>query len=187
MAETTTRANLLVAAPSLVDPNFARTVVLLCDYNEEGALGIVVNRRTDVPIEDVLRQMEVPDGAIVGPVLWGGPVQPGAVFLTFPGDAPQEGGAAPVFHLGTGVHVSPAREIIETVAADASRGGAFITLGYAGWAPGQLDGEIKSGSWLVLDVDPDLVFRVPVERRYDFAIESLGVAPSLLWMSPVDE
>jgi putative transcriptional regulator len=174
----------------MLDPNFARTVVLLCDYNEEGALGIIVNRTIDVAIEEVLDQMDVPrDGAIRGPVLWGGPVQPGAVFLTFGGDSPavEEGEDTPVFSLASNLHVSPARDIIEAVAGSPDGPPAFISLGYAGWAPGQLDGEIRQGAWIFLDVDADVVFTIPPEKRYDYCLSTLGVSPHLLWMQPVDE
>ncbi len=179
---------LLVASPQMLDPNFARTVVLLCDFNEEGALGIVVNRTIDVEIDEVLRQMEVPDTTrgITGPVLWGGPVQPGAVFLTFAGSTPSTDDENPVFTITKGMHVSPARDIIEAVAKN-DEADAFITLGYAGWAPGQLDGEIAEGAWIFLDVDPDVVFTIPPDKRYDYCLSTLGVSPHLLWMQPINE
>ena len=180
---------LLVSSPHMLDPNFSRTVVLLCDYNEEGALGIIVNRTIDVNLDEVLEQMGVPDnGGIQGPVLWGGPVQPGAVFLTFSGDTPDVEGEeeAPVFSLASDLHVSPARDVIEAV-ADKEDGSAFITLGYAGWAPGQLDGEIQQGAWIFLDVDADVIFSIPPDKRYDYCLSTLGVSPHLLWMLPVDE
>ena len=189
-ATDSSHTGLLVASPQMADPNFARTVVLLCDFNEEGALGIVVNRTIDVELEEVLRQMEVDEtGGITGPVLWGGPVQPGAVFLTFAGSSPtspDEGEENPVFSITQGLHVSPARDIIEAVAKD-QNADAFITLGYAGWAAGQLDGEIAEGSWIFLDVDPDVVFTIPPDKRYDYCLSTLGVSPHLLWMQPITE
>jgi len=174
----------------MLDPNFSRTVVLLCDYNEEGALGIIVNRTIDVPLSEVLEQMDVPvDGGISGPVLWGGPVQPGAVFLTFGGDTPEVSPDedSPVFSLAHNLHVSPARDIIESVASSKDGPPAFITLGYAGWGAGQLDGEIAEGAWIFLDVDPDVVFTIPPAKRYDYCLSTLGVSPHLLWMQPVNE
>ena len=182
------RNGILVASPQMIDPNFSRTVVLLCDYGEGGALGLVVNRKTDIPLAEVLRQMEIPDdGGICGPVLWGGPVQPGSVFLTFSGKSPESDQENPIFSIGEGLHVSPSRQIIQSVAESDNAPGAFITLGYAGWAPGQLDGEIRGGSWIVLEVNPDVIFQLPPEARYDRCIASLGVDESMLWMRPVDE
>lgn len=174
----------------MLDPNFSRTVVLLCDFNEEGALGIIVNRAIDVELDEVLDQMDVPaTGGIQGPVLWGGPVQPGAVFLTFSGDTPDVEGEeeAPVFTLASNLHVSPARDVIEAIAQKEDGTSAFITLGYAGWGAGQLDGEIQQGAWIFLDVDPDVIFHVPPDKRYDYCLSTLGVSPHLLWMLPVDE
>ncbi len=187
-ADPNPHTGLLVASPQMLDPNFARTVVLLCDFNEEGALGIVVNRTIDVEIGEVLRQMEVSEetSGISGPVLWGGPVQPGAVFLTFAGETPHTAEETPVFTLSAGLHVSPARDVIEAVARNEAVD-AFISLGYAGWAAGQLDVEIAEGSWIFLDVDPDVVFTIPPNKRYDYCLSTLGISPHLLWMQPVNE
>jgi len=190
MDSSSSTTGLLVSSPHMLDPNFARTVVLLCDYNEEGALGIIVNRTIDVDLVEVLEQMDVPtEGGIKGPVLWGGPVQPGAVFLTFGGEGPEvdPNEESPIFSLASDLHVSPARDIIETIAAAQDGPPAFISLGYAGWAPGQLDGEIRDGSWIFLDADADVVFTIPPDKRYDYCLSTLGVSPHLLWMQPVDE
>ncbi len=182
-------AGLLVASPQMVDIFFSKTVVLLCEYNAEGAIGIVINRLTGLDADKVLDQMEVDDGGgITGPVFWGGPVQPGAVFLTFArpsiGDGKQD---EAVFQLSEKVGVSPSREVIEAIAGDSENPGAFLSLGYAGWAPGQLDGEIETGSWIWLDIDPAIVFELPPDERWQHCIDSLGVDPSLIWMTPVSE
>ena len=186
--DTGPNTGLLVASPQMLDPNFSRTVVLLCDFNEEGALGIIVNRTIDVELDEVLRQMEVGEdaGGISGPVLWGGPVQPGAVFLTFAGSEARGDEENPVFSITPDMHVSPARDVIEAVARD-ENADAFITLGYAGWGAGQLDGEIAEGAWIFLDVDPDVVFTIPPDKRYDYCLSTLGISPHLLWMQPVSE
>lgn len=180
---------LLVASPQMVDSFFTKTVVLLCEYNEDGAIGIVVNRVTDLEADMVLEQMEIDDGGgISGPVHWGGPVQPGAVFLTYRrpsvGDDTTE---EAVFLVGDTLGVSPARGVMEAVSGDAANPGAFLSLGYAGWAPGQLDGEIESGSWIFLDADPDVLFEMPPEDRWRHCIASLGVDPAMIWMQPIDE
>lgn len=180
---------LLVATPQMVDIFFSKTVVLLCEYNEDGAIGIVVNRLTGLDADKVLGQMDVPDGGgIVGPVHWGGPVQPGAVFLTYARPSAADGRQdEAVFEVGDAVGVSPSREVIEAVAADASNAGAFLSLGYSGWAAGQLDGEIETGSWICLEVDGDVLFSLPPEERWQHCIDSLGVDPAMIWMMPVTE
>ncbi len=182
------RCGLLVASPSLVDIFFAKTVVLLCDFDEEGALGIVINRPTGEKIDSVLAQMDIdPAGGIRGPVLWGGPVQPGAVFLTFSNMPGLPDDAGPIFELSPDLHVTPDRAVIEAVSADVPNEGAVLSVGYAGWAPGQLDGEIESGSWIWMEVDHDLVFGTPADELYDACIASIGVSTSMLWMHPVSE
>ena len=187
-------SGLLIASPQMVDVFFAKTVGLLCDYNEEGALGIVVNRTTELHPDEVLEQMEVSDGGgIRGPVLWGGPVQPGAVFLTYSrlpkALEPQEDDedVEPVFHLAPRLQVSPSREVIQAVSADDGNPGAFLSLGYAGWGAGQLDEEIQSGSWIFTEVDPSALFDVPADDLYDHCIDTLGVAENQLWMIPINE
>jgi putative transcriptional regulator len=183
-----TRCGLLVASPSMVDVNFSNAVVLLCDYDEDGALGIVINRPIDTDIGSVLDQLKIPSsGGIPGPLLWGGPVQPGAVFLTFSDLPVLPDEAGPVFELSESLHVTPDRDVIEAVNADVPNGGAALSVGYAGWGPGQLDGEIESGSWIWIEVTKDLVFATPVEDLYNVCIATIGVSTSMLWMHPVSE
>lgn len=182
------RSGLLVASPQMADIFFSKTVVLLCDYDEDGALGIVINRLTGLDTDKVLMQMEVADGGgLTGPVHWGGPVQPGAVFLTF---APSEDGPGPqeeaVFPISERVAVSPSKNVIQAIAAASDTRG-FLTLGYAGWAPGQLDGEIESGSWIFLDADDGIIFDTPPEDQWQRCIDSIGVDPAMIWMQPVSE
>lgn len=182
------RAGLLVAAPQMVDPHFSRAVVLLCDFNAEGAVGIVVSRRSPVVRDQILAQLGIAEGGpIEHEVLWGGPVQPGAIFLTFQGGRPPEAGLAPTFELHDRLHVSPARTVIAAIARDAQRAPAFLSLGYAGWGAGQLDEEIRTGSWIVMDLDPDELFAAEATDRWDLCVASLGVAPEQMWTRPIDE
>ena len=187
-------SGLLVASPQMADAFFARTVVLLCDYNDEGALGLIINRITNLGSEEVLEQIEVPTaGGIAGPVHWGGPVQPGSVFLTYARQpeallaGEQEALDLPVFQLSGGLWVSPSRKVIEAVANDADNPGAFLSLGYAGWDAGQLDSEIRSGSWIFLDNFEDVLFKLKPDEIYDYCIASLGVTEEQIWMQPIDE
>lgn len=185
---------LLVASPQMADVFFAKTVVLLCDYNQDGALGLIVNRVTNLGSSDVLDQMDVrKQGGIQGPVHWGGPVQPGAVFLTYARqpEAIEARGVEelelPVFELSTELWVSPAKEVIEAVACDVDNPGAFLSLGYAGWGAGQLDEEIQSGSWIFLDSFEDIIFKVEPDDLYQHCLATLGVETAQLWMHPIEE
>ncbi len=193
------KTGMLVAAPNMEDSFFSRTVVLLCDYGEDGAIGVITNRITDVTSEEVLKQMDIEaGGGIRSIVRWGGPVQPGAVFLTFRttdedppvrdvNDPEGDDDVEPAFLVNDALRVSPARSVIAAVAEQTRTHPAFLTLGYAGWAPGQLDREIQSGSWILLDVDEAIVFGVDPEDQWEQCIRSLGIDESLLWMHPVEE
>ena len=185
---------LLVASPQMADVFFAKTVVLLCDYSDEGALGLIVNRVTNLESEEVLTQMEIQlSGGIKGPVHWGGPVQPGSVFLTYARqpevllDSEELELELPVFQLSQNLWVSPSKKVIEAVARDEGNPGAFLCLGYAGWGAGQLDLEIQSGSWIFLEEVDDVLFTIKPEDIYEHCIMSLGVDVGQIWMQPIDE
>ena len=174
----------------MVDLHFSKTVILLCDFNEEGAMGIVVNRLTGIETDQVLDQMGVTErGGLGGPVHWGGPVQPGAVFVTFlrKGFVPELGAEDGLFEISSTLAVSPSKEVIESASAYVDISGAFLSLGYAGWGPGQLDEEIETGSWIYTDADETLLFSIPPEERWEHCIASLGVPSQMIWMQPVNE
>lgn len=164
------------------DPHFEGTVVLLCHHDENGAVGVVINRETTLLVGDVLEQLSIErtDRASTS-VLWGGPVEPGAGFVVFAGTVPEDEG----WNVGDGVAVSPARARL----AQSLRGtDAFhLCLGYAGWGPGQLDGEIAQGAWLYTEVDRGVVLETPVAERYTASLARLGLGIESVWMQPVDE
>ena len=173
---------ILIASPQMKDPNFEGTVVLLCQHDGDGALGVIVNRPTPFTIEDVLEQLEVELPLTrTHPVLWGGPVERGAGFVVFRGQVPEDSG----WNLPEGIAVSPSRDqLLEVLRADVRY---HLCLGYAGWGPGQLESEISTGSWLYTDVDLGLVLTSAVDERYESALGALGLKPSMVWMQPVDE
>lgn len=168
----------LIASPQMRDPNFHRTVVLLVQHSPEGALGLVVNRESRVRLGDVVEHLE---GALRAsrPVLWGGPVEPGAGFVIFRGRAPEGWQVRP------DLSVSASRE---RLAALVAAGAEFhLCLGYAGWGAGQLDKEFEEGGWIHVDASADLLFECPVSERYDRALARLGLTAESLWMNPVNE
>jgi putative transcriptional regulator len=169
---------LLVAMDSVVDPNFRRTVVLMLHHEEEdGALGLILNRPTDFPVADLCENLEIPwlhdRGARVD---WGGPVQPDEGWVVFGGEPPL---GVLLESIGSDLHWSRSQEALRRVASDGAVR-ARVFLGYAGWAPGQLEQEIAQGSWLVVPVSARLVFEESHARLWEQAVRSLGIDPATL-------
>jgi len=173
------RPGFLIASPQMRDPNFQRTVVLLAHHGSDGALGLIINRETQLRIGDLLNNPRLPIGQAGRLCLWGGPVEPGAGFVIFKGES-QEG-----WKLLPDLSVSPSRERLEELVSSGQ--GFHLCLGYAGWGPGQLDEEFSSGSWVYIEPSADLVFDCPLMERYDRALSRLGVSAQSLWMTPIDE
>lgn len=166
---------LLLSMPQLVDPNFARTVVLLCEHGAEGAFGLVLNRPSDATAAEAVNLVP-PPAHDTGVRLWvGGPVEPerGWILLA---DDPDDADAVRVadqLYLST----SPAllRRLIEQ-----GGGRSRVLTGYAGWGPGQLDEELAASAWLTSEVELDLIFDTPPEQMWETAIRRLGADPALL-------
>ncbi len=173
---------ILIASPQMKDPNFEGTVVLLCQHDQDGALGVIVNRPTPFTVDDVLEQLDVDvELTRARQVLWGGPVERGAGFVIFRGQVPEGSG----WNLPGDVAVSPSRDQLEKlIRADVNY---HLCLGYAGWGQGQLEAEISTGSWLYTDVDIGLVLTGDIEGRYESALAALGLKANMVWMQPIDE
>ena len=172
------RAALLLSMPQLQDPNFARTVVLLCDYGPEGAFGLVLNRPTDMPASAMVRLDPPVAGGNDLPLWIGGPVEPDRGWILL-GDAPPEDFKT----IRDGLYLSTSQAILRDVLATTPAPRARIIAGYAGWGPGQLDEELAQSSWLLTTVDLDLVFDVPAEAMWELAIRRMGADPSMLTTS----
>ena len=182
MHETITEleGQLLVAMPTLEDPNFWRTVVFIAVHNaEEGAFGLVLNRPLEVPMADVLRELghEVPDPGALPPVMAGGPVEPTHGFVLFEGG---EGTDGTRLEIGPGLVLSGETETLFGLADGRIPGRFLLFLGYSGWAPGQLEREIEENSWLVAPFSTELLFETPPARRWHAALRSIGVDPGTL-------
>lgn len=172
----------LVAAPSLRDPNFRQTVVLLCEHGEEGALGIVVNRPTAMLLSEALP--DVPVLECQQHVLFsGGPVQPNQVLLLYQlPELPQD-----THHVFDGVYLGGDMQVVERVLTLANPDSLFRAfVGYSGWAPGQLENEMTTGSWITLPADSSIVFQQEPDTIWRNIVESLGGKYSLYSDMPVD-
>lgn len=160
----------LVAAPSLRDPNFRQSVVLLCEHGPEGALGVVVNRPTAMSISEALPQVPILEGS--AHVLYaGGPVQTNQVMLLFRSEESPENS----HHVFDGVCLGGDMGMVERILTGRGTKEAFRAyLGYSGWGPGQLENEMKTGSWITLPADPSLVFDKDPSRIWGDILAALG-------------
>ena len=169
----------LIAMPSMLDPNFSRRVTFVCQHTADGAMGILVNRRSDLVLSDVLAQMKLKTtiAAVANaPVYIGGPVQPERGFvLHTPG-----GEWDSSFNISAQLSVTTSRDILAAIADGKGPRQSLVALGYAGWTAGQLDQEILENAWLTARSDPALIFDTPCEQRWDAAARLVGFDPSRL-------
>jgi putative transcriptional regulator len=172
----------LVAAPALADPNFAGALVLMAEHHGEGALGFVVNRPAPIEVKEVLAGLDeslvrdaMSAGRAGGTVLVGGPVQPERLWILFrPGAGDDLAGAVLV---GQGLALGGSRELLEALVRSPGSPPFVLLLGYAGWAPMQAEREIAAGAWVPMPLTSDLVFDVPLEKRWEEAVRRLGLDP----------
>lgn len=169
----------LIAMPSLADPHFVRGVTLICQHDENGAMGLVINHLSEYTLGEVLRQMDIEsDSPSLGrqPVLIGGPVQPDRGFVLH--DDPRDFGST--LRFGQGMAVSTSRDILQEMAKGDGPARTLITLGFAGWTAGQLEQELVQNAWLTVPADKSIFFDTPLEDRWQAAARSLGVDISRL-------
>ncbi len=169
----------LVAAPGLRDPSFREAVVLLVDHRPEGALGFVVNRPADVSFRSVLEELELTEDGAPSPdvpVLVGGPVAPHTGWIVFDPRLRQVPEQARI-EVGETVQVSASRAVLESLATATDGSRHLLVLGYAGWGAGQLDSEIREGSWIPVSLDAAVVFETPYPERWAAALAQLGIDP----------
>jgi putative transcriptional regulator len=165
---------LLIAMPGMADPNFSSTVTLICEHNDEGALGIVINRPLDIKLGGLFKQLDVtgadPDAA-ERPVVMGGPVGPERGFvLHTPGSVFESS-----LNVSDEIQLTLSRDIIDALARGNGPHRSLVALGYAGWEPGQLENEMLANSWLSVPATPSIVFDMPFQERWASAARSLGI------------
>ncbi len=166
--------HLLIAMPTMMDPNFHQTVTYICEHSDLGALGLVINRPLDMGLGEVLEQLSLdsPDETLTAqPVLRGGPVQTERGFVLHESTREWEA----TMPVGEAIYVTTSQDILSSLATGNGPERALIVLGYAGWGAGQLDAEIRENAWLSVPADPRIVFETPFERRWEEAARKLGV------------
>ncbi|MET0267414.1 MAG: YqgE/AlgH family protein [Duganella sp.] len=171
----------LIAMPSMQDPVFGGTVVYVCEHNDNGVLGVVINKPTDMTMQTLFERIDLkpedgPDAHLDAPVMFGGPVQDDRGFvLHTPGQRYSSS-----LTVTSEVAFTTSIDVLEAVAAGNGPARMLVSIGYAGWSPGQLEDEIGRNGWLTVAADPALLFNVPIEQRYTAAIRLLGIDPLML-------
>ena len=176
----TLTGQLLIAMPQMTDPRFARSVVYVCAHSgDEGAMGIVVNKVIDsLTMHELFTHLEL-DPAALGascPVHFGGPVEPGRGFVLHTADYCEDA----TLVVGDGFAVTATLEILRAIGSGQGPQRSLLALGYAGWAPGQLDAEMQANGWLSVPADADLVFDADFDAKWQRALGKLGIDPTLL-------
>ena len=173
----------LIAMPGMADETFAGTVVYLCEHNENGALGLVINKPISMTLGGLFEKVELTppdDERAAGPVFYGGPVQTDRGFVLHePLDA-SGGHYNATLSVPGGLEMTTSRDVLEALSSGAGPPRVLVTLGYSGWAAGQLEEEIGRNGWITVDASPDIIFDTPVEQRYERALALLGIDPRML-------
>lgn len=165
---------LLIAMPGLNDPHFHATVTLICEHNDDGALGIIINRPLPLPLRELLAQLSLTaknQQTADMPVYGGGPVAADRGFVLHNSGFDFEGSLA----VSADIQLTFSRDVLEALAAGSGPAKSLVALGYAGWAAGQLEAEILANSWLNVPATPEIVFDLPYQDRWQFAARSLGI------------
>jgi putative transcriptional regulator len=171
----------IIAMPNLVDPNFFHTVTYLCQHNEEGALGIVINRSAKMKLGEIFKQMDIrvtaPDTAET-PVFAGGPVQQDRGFVIHTSGKLWDATMA----VSDSISLTTSRDIIEAIATGTGPERYLIALGYAGWGEGQLEKEMLANAWLNTPFGGNVLFDIPVHLRWSAAAGQIGIDINKLTM-----
>lgn len=180
MMEATNLTNhFIIAMPGLMDDNFNHTVTYICEHNEYGSFGIVINRKTDVTLDEIIHQMDIKASkTIVGDkyIYHGGPVQQERGFILHK----PLGTWSSSLKINDQLALTTSRDILEAIAHNEGPEQSIIALGYAGWSAGQLEQEIADNTWLNCPADDQIIFSIPSEKRWQAAADLLGVDLQLL-------
>jgi putative transcriptional regulator len=177
---------MLIATPAMTDDRFSRSLIYVCAHSPEGAMGIVVNQpAANINFPDLLMQLEVlKEGEAIEitarediRILKGGPVETGRGFVLHTADFFIENSTLPI---DEGICLTATLDILKAIAKGGGPANAVLALGYAGWAPGQLESEIQKNGWLHCPADSDLIFGGDVEQKYDKALRKIGIGPGML-------
>ncbi len=164
----------LLSMPQMLEGYFAKTLIYICDHDERGALGLIVNRQLDMDINDILQEMKIPTSQTINRSIFdGGPVDPTHGLVLHQGNKNMEWPGSHLF--SHDIYISSSREILQAIANDSGPQRSMLILGHSGWGPGQLEEELAQNTWLSVPADIDILFSTPVEAKLQKAADSLGI------------
>ncbi|MBB5203526.1 putative transcriptional regulator [Inhella inkyongensis] len=173
----------LIAMPGMADDTFSGAVVYLCEHNDQGALGLVINKPIELTLDGLLEKVELNltrEDLRGMPVFFGGPVQTERGFVLHERLDAEGGHYNATLAIPGGLEMTTSRDVLEALSHGAGPRKLLVTLGYSGWSAGQLEEEIGRNGWLTVDAQPELIFDTPVEQRYAKALSLLGIDPRML-------
>ncbi|WP_092940429.1 YqgE/AlgH family protein [Paracidovorax wautersii] len=184
----------LIAMPGLEDASFSRSVVYVCEHSERGALGLIINKPTDISLRGLFDKVDLPlqrEDLTQQPVFQGGPVQTERGFVlhepvvassseTGEGVEADESIYASTMAIPGGLEMTTSKDVLEAMSTGAGPRRVLVTLGYSSWAQGQLESEVAENSWLTVGADLSVIFDTPVDQRYDRAMALLGLQSWML-------
>jgi putative transcriptional regulator len=185
----------LIAMPGLMDSGFTKSVVYLCEHSERGALGLIINKPSELNLQHLFDKVDLPMQRLDltnTPVFQGGPLQTERGFVLHEtmhgtpsaGDTPAaESVYASTMTIPGGLEMTTSRDVLEAISTGAGPSRVLVSLGYSSWGEGQLESELADNSWLTVAADTSVIFDTPIEKRYDHALKLLGVEAWML--SPV--
>ena len=179
----------LIAMPSLEDEMFSKSVIYMCEHSERGALGLMINKPSDINLQKLFEKVELPlhrQDLTLAPVFQGGPVQTERGFVLHESiimpesESPHESIYASTMTIPGGLEMTTSKDVLEALSSGYGPRRVFVSLGYSSWGQGQLESEISDNSWLTVEADPAVIFDTPVEQRYAKALMLLGLESWML-------
>ena len=175
----------LIAMPGLQDETFAKSVIYMCEHSERGALGLVINKPSDISVKKLFDKVELPlhrQDLTQAPVFQGGPVQTERGFVLHESVVMPDNESlyASTMTIPGGLEMTTSKDVLEALSTGYGPRKVFISLGYSSWGQGQLESEISDNSWLTVAADPAVIFDTPVDERYAKALMLLGLESWML-------
>ncbi len=176
----------LIAMPGMGDGPFAGTVVYMCEHTDKGALGLVINKPIDITLKNLFEKVELSldrEEFAALPVYFGGPVQTERGFVLHErvhGEANEEAAYNSSLRVEGGLEMTTSKDVLEAISSGSGPKKVLVTLGYSGWAAGQLEDEMSKNGWINVDAEPGIIFDTPVGERYGKALSLLGIHAGML-------